>query len=172
MYICSFIHLKKKKSPYATEVGAISGALPPLIGWVAASGTPSSYGWILFGILFTWQLPHFMAIAWNFRKDYKTGGFKLQDLGNPNGYHLARKSLIYSILLTGFVFSPFFLQTNQPEPGYLYLVSAVLLSLYLLIPSFKFLTHNNRDESAKKLFFVTIIYLPLLLAILVIDRFL
>ena len=162
----------KKKSPYATEVGAISGALPPLIGWVAASGTPSSYGWILFGILFTWQLPHFMAIAWNFRKDYKTGGFKLQDLGNPNGYHLARKSLIYSILLTGFVFSPFFLQTNQPEPGYLYFVSAVLLSLYLLIPSFKFLTHNNRDESAKKLFFVTIIYLPLLLAILVIDRFL
>jgi protoheme IX farnesyltransferase len=81
----------KKRSPYATEVGAISGALPPLIGWVAASGEPSLYGWILFGILFTWQLPHFMAIAWNFRKDYERGGFKLQNLGSANGFHLARK---------------------------------------------------------------------------------
>ena len=82
----------KKRSPYATEVGAISGALPPLIGWVAAAGEPSIYGWILFGILFTWQLPHFMAIAWNFRKDYEKGGFKLQNLGNPDGFHLARKA--------------------------------------------------------------------------------
>ena len=73
----------KKRSPYATEVGAISGALPPLIGWVAAAGEPSIYGWILFGILFTWQLPHFMAIAWNFRKDYEKGGFKLQNLETP-----------------------------------------------------------------------------------------
>ena len=162
----------KKKSPYATEVGAVSGALPPLIGWVAASGEPSSYGWILFGILFTWQLPHFMAIAWNFRKDYQTGGFKLQDLGNPNGFHLARKSLIYTILLTAFVFSPYFIQSSQPKPGVLYFVSACLLSIYILIPATKFLLSNNRDKSARKLFFVTIIYLPLLLAILVIDRFL
>ena len=93
----------KKRSPYATEVGAVSGALPPLIGWVAASGEPSLYGWILFGILFTWQLPHFMAIAWNFRKDYEQGGFKLQNLGSANGFHLARKSLIYSFLLTGLI---------------------------------------------------------------------
>ena len=162
----------KKKSPYATEVGAISGALPPLIGWVAASGAPSTYGWVLFGILFTWQLPHFIAIAWNFRNDYSKGGFKLQELGNSDGYHLARKSLMYSLLLTVFVFSPFFLQTYQPEPGLLYLISAGFLSLYLLIPSFNFLIQGNRDKSAKKLFFVTIIYLPLLLAILVIDRFL
>ena len=102
----AFLHSPKKEITLRTEVGAVSGALPPLIGWVAASGEPSSYGWILFGILFTWQLPHFMAIAWNFRKDYQTGGFKLQDLGNPNGFHLARKSLIYTILLTAFVFFP------------------------------------------------------------------
>ena len=162
----------KKRSPYATEVGAISGALPPLIGWVAASGEPSLYGWILFGILFTWQLPHFMAIAWNFRKDYERGGFKLQKLGRADGFHLARKSLIYSFLLTGFVFSPYFIETNQPEPGWLYFISACLLSAYLLKPAFNFLLSKNRDKSAKKLFFVTIIYLPLLFAILVIDRFL
>ena len=116
----------KKRSPYATEVGAISGALPPLIGWVAASGEPSMYGWILFGILFTWQLPHFMAIAWNFRKDYEQGGFSLQNLGNPNGYHLARKSLVYTFLLTGFVFSPYFIETSQPAPGLLYFISACI----------------------------------------------
>lgn len=162
----------KKRSPYATEVGAISGALPPLIGWVAASGEPSLYGWILFGILFTWQLPHFMAIAWNFRKDYERGGFKLQKLGRADGFHLARKSLIYSFLLTGFVFSPYLIETNQPEPGWLYFISACLLSAYLLKPAFNFLLSKNRDKSAKKLFFVTIIYLPLLFAILVIDRFL
>ena len=162
----------KKRSPYATEVGAVSGALPPLIGWVAASGEPSLYGWILFGILFTWQLPHFMAIAWNFRKDYEQGGFKLQNLGSANGFHLARKSLIYSFLLTGFVFSPYFIETTQPAPGWLYFISACLLSVYLLKPAFNFLLSKNRDKSAKKLFFVTIIYLPLLFAILVIDRFL
>ncbi len=161
----------KKRSPYATEIGAISGALQPLIGWVAASGEPSTYGWILFGILFTWQLPHFMAIAWNFREDYNKGGFKLQDLGNPNGYHLARKSLVYSLLLTGFVFSPYFIDTSQPTPGLLYFISACILSAYLLLPSFRFLTSTDGNKSARKLFFVTIIYLPLLFAVLVIDRF-
>jgi len=118
----------KKRSPYATEVGAISGALPPLIGWVAAEGSPTTYGWILFGILFTWQLPHFMAIAWNFREDYSKGGFKLHQLGDPDGKSLARKSLIYSVLLTCFVFSPYFLTIEQSQPGTFYLASAVLLS--------------------------------------------
>ena len=144
-----------KKSAYATEAGAISGALPPLIGW-SCSCRISVYGWILFGILFTWQLPHFMAIAWNFRKDYQTGGFKLHKLGNPDGFHLAEKSLIYSILLTVFVFSPFFVNSNQPTPGNLYLVSSILLSFYLLKPAYNFLFSSDRDHSARKLFFVTI----------------
>jgi len=162
----------KKRSPYATEIGAVSGALPPLIGWVAAEGAPTTYGWILFGILFTWQLPHFMAIAWNFRDDYSKGGFKLHQLGDSDGRALARKSLFYSVLLTAFVFSPYFLPLQQSTPGTFYLASALFLSLYLLIPAFRFLISANRDQSAKKLFFVTIIYLPLLLAALVIDRYL
>ena len=162
----------KKRSPYATEIGAVSGALPPLIGWVAAEGAPTTYGWILFGILFTWQLPHFMAIAWNFRDDYSKGGFKLHQLGDTDGRALARKSLFYSVLLTAFVFSPYYLPLQQSTPGTFYLASALFLSLYLLIPAVRFLISANRDQSAKKLFFVTIIYLPLLLAALVIDRYL
>ncbi len=162
----------KKRSPYATEVGAVSGALPPLIGWVAAEGAPTMYGWILFGILFAWQLPHFMAIAWNFREDYSKGGFKLHQLGDPDGRSLARKSLLYSVLLTVFVFSPHFLPIKQTQPGIFYSVSAVVLSLYLLFPAVRFFTSSNRDHSARKLFIVTIIYLPLLFAALVIDRYL
>ena len=162
----------KKISPYAIEIGAVSGALPPLIGWVAAEGAPTTYGWILFGILFTWQLPHFMAIAWNFRSDYSKGGFKLHELGDSDGRAIARKSLVYTILLTIFVFSPYFLKLQQPQPGFFYLASSVILSLYLLVPAIRFLTSNNRDHSAKKLFFETIIYLPLLFAALVIDRYL
>ena len=162
----------KKISPYAIEIGAVSGALPPLIGWVAAEGAPTTYGWILFGILFTWQLPHFMAIAWNFRSDYSKGGFKLHQLGDSDGKAIAKKSLAYTFLLTVFVFSPYFLTLKQPPPGLFYLASSVVLSLYLFLPAVRFLTSNNRDHSAKKLFFVTIIYLPLLFAALVIDRYL
>ena len=162
----------KKRSAWAIEVGAVAGALPPLIGWVAAAGTPSVYGWILFGILFTWQLPHFMAIAWNFRDDYSKGGFKLHRLGDDTGYLLSRKSLFYTFFLTVLVFCPFFIESPQKVPGMFYLISASILSLYLLVPAISFFSNKNRDRSARKLFFVTIIYLPLLLATLVIDRYL
>lgn len=162
----------KKRSTWAIEVGAVAGALPPLIGWVAAAGSPSAYGWILFGILFTWQLPHFMAIAWNFRDDYNKGGFKLHLLGNDTGHLLSMKSLLYTLFLTILVFSPFFVESSQKAPGIFYLTSASILSLYLFFPAVSFLSSKNRDKSARKLFFVTIIYLPLLLATLVIDRYL
>jgi len=82
------------------------------------------------------------------------------------------KSFIYSVVLTALVFSPYFVELNQQEPGYLYLASSVILSLYLLIPAFRFLVNSDRDKHARKLFVVTIIYLPILLSSLVIDRYL
>lgn len=171
IYLAIYTPLKKK-SPIAIEIGAIAGALPPLIGWVVAAGQPTTYGLILFGILFAWQLPHFMAIAWNHRQDYSKGGFKFHQFNDPTGKRVGVKSFAYSIILTTLVFSPYFLNINQSKPGYFYFISSVLLSLYLLIPAYKFLTSPDRDKFAKKLFFVTIIYLPLLLASLVIDRYL
>ena len=81
IYLMLYTPLKKKTS-WAIEIGAISGALPPLVGWVAAANLPTTYGWILFGILFAWQLPHFMAIAWNHRSDYSKGGFQLHKMGD------------------------------------------------------------------------------------------
>ena len=171
IYLAIYTPLKKK-SPLAIEIGAIAGALPPLIGWVVAAGQPTTYGLILFGILFAWQLPHFMAIAWNHRKDYTKGGFKFHQFNDPKGSKMGVKSFIYSVVLTALVFSPYFVELNQPKPGYLYLVCSLILSLYLLIPAFKFLANSDRDKHAKKLFVVTIIYLPILLSSLVIDRYL
>ena len=111
-----------------------------------------------------------MAIAWNFRKIILQEAFKLHELetlmASPS------KSLVYSILLTLFVFSPYMITIQQPQPGTFYLISAIFLSLYLLFPAIRFFTSQDRDHSAKKLFFVTIIYLPLLFAALVIDRYL
>ena len=171
IYLAVYTPLKKK-SPLAIEIGAIAGALPPLIGWVVAAGSPTTYGLILFGILFAWQLPHFMAIAWNHRKDYTKGGFKFHQFNDPNGLRMGRKSFFYSIILTGFVFTPYLFELNQPKPGLLYLLCSIVLSMYLLIPALKFLVNAERDKHAKKLFVVTIIYLPILLASLVIDRYL
>ena len=130
----------KKKSPLAIEIGAISGALPPLIGWVAAAGSPTLYGWILFGILFAWQLPHFMAIAWNFRDDYEKGGFRLHDLGDQSGFLLARKSFLYTIFLHLCVFAPISSRSTEGtraillfqahRPFYLHYVQGSRLSLF------------------------------------------
>ena len=171
LYLVVYTPLKKK-SPIAIEVGAIAGALPPLIGWVVAAGSPTIYGLILFGILFAWQLPHFMAIAWNHRKDYSKGGFRFHLTNDPHGSKMGWKSFLYSLILTAFVFAPVFLELDQPKPGILYLLCSSILSLYLLFPAVKFLQSKDRDKSARKLFVVTIIYLPLLLASLVIDRYL
>lgn len=175
VYLALYTPLKKK-SPFAIEIGAVSGALPPLIGWVAAAGDPTlygwTYGWILFGILFAWQLPHFMAIAWNFRDDYEKGGFRLHDFGDASGLVLARKSLIYTFFLHFFVFAPYLFKLEQSPPGKFYLISAIALSLFIMRRSWDFRFGNDRDKSAKRLFIATIIYLPLLLAALVIDRYL
>ena len=164
----------KKKTPIAIEIGAVSGALPPLIGWVAAADSPTLYGWILFGILFAWQLPHFMAIAWNFRDDYEKGGFQLHNSGDPSGARLARKSLAYTLVLNFFVFAPYFfdLGEGQKAPGNFYLVGAILLTLFIMLRALDFAFGKDRDRSAKRLFIATIVYLPLLLAALVIDRYL
>ncbi len=161
----------KRKTIYSTEIGALSGALPPLVGWCAANGEPSIYGFILFGILFAWQMPHFMAIAFNHKKDYAKAGFKLQYEGEKQDYYLSRKSLIYGMILTTLVFYPFSIDLGNNTPGAFYFLSACLLSVVLLIKCIKFYTKNEKKKSARSLFIVTIIYLPLLLTTMVIDHY-
>ena len=89
----------KKVSPINTLVGAIPGALPPLIGWSAAEGTISTLGWLIFAILFFWQMPHFYALAWLYKEDYAAAGFQMLPVKDPNGFLVAQRSIVYTVLL-------------------------------------------------------------------------
>jgi protoheme IX farnesyltransferase len=158
----------KRRSRWATELGAISGALPPLIGWAAAEGRISTLGWILFGILFFWQIPHFMAIAWIYRRDYAAVSFPMLSVDDPEGGRVARWSLIHAILLVAVTLLPPFLGFASPA----YLIIAALLGIWFLVRASRFLRTRGREIAARRLFLFSIVYLPLLLTALVLDRWL
>ncbi|KAF0094662.1 MAG: protoheme IX farnesyltransferase [Puniceicoccaceae bacterium 5H] len=167
LYILAYTPMKRL-TPWSTEVGAIPGAIPPLIGWVAAGAGFSAMGWVLFAVLFAWQIPHFMAICWNCREDYREGGFKMLSLVDADGSRTARKAFIWSVLLVGISFLPLM----EPEFNWFLGAAAAVLGVYLLRPAWQFWrVARQREASARPLFFATIVYLPLYLSALVIDRF-
>ena len=161
IYIVVYTPMKRMSS-LNTLVGAIPGALPPLIGWVAARGSYCLEGGLLFATLFFWQMPHFLAIAWMFRDDYKAGGCIMLTDNDPDGSMTGRQALLYSICLIVISLLPGFLGFNSP----LYFYGALLLGLGFSAFAAIFLLRRDRD-SAKNLFFASIIYLPLLLGLLV-----
>jgi len=156
----------KKSSLWSTEIGAIAGAFPPLIGWAAAEGRISTLGWILFGVLFFWQIPHFMAIAWTYRHDYSAVNFPMLPVRDEAGGRVATWALITSVLLliTSLLPLYFGLATS------LYAAAAVGCGGWFVWRAIGFLRAEFRDLAARKLFFTSIIYLPLVLGALVIDR--
>lgn len=159
----------KRGSRWATEIGAIAGAFPPLIGWAAAEGgvvQVGALGWILFGILATWQIPHFMAIAWTYRHDYARVNFPMLTTRDPDGGRVARWSLINTIAVVALCLLPSFL--GLTTLGYAAVTAA--LGAWFLVRAIAFLKPANRDASAKKLFLCSIAWLPLQLGALVIDR--
>ncbi|TVR55619.1 MAG: protoheme IX farnesyltransferase [Puniceicoccaceae bacterium] len=158
----------KRRSIWATEVGAISGALPPLIGWAAARGTIDGLGWILFGILACWQIPHFLAIAWTYRRDYAEGGFPMLPVVFPDGRRTGRWALATTVLLVAVSLLP----VAFGMAGLLYLAVAVPANLWILGAALGFNRPAGRDAAARRLFLVSILYLPALLAALVADRWL
>jgi protoheme IX farnesyltransferase len=166
-YLCVYTPMKRI-SPWSIQVGAIPGALPPLIGWAAAMGDVSGLGWILFGVLFAWQIPHFMAIAWTYRKDYALGGMPMLPVIEPTGSKAARESIFYCVLLLVISVMPVFLGYTT----WVYGSIAVLLGAYYLKRAIDFAVKEDREVTARKLFFASISYLPFLLAVLVIDRWL
>jgi protoheme IX farnesyltransferase len=161
IYIVVYTPMKRMSS-LNTLVGAVPGALPPLIGWVAARGSYSLEGGLLFATLFFWQMPHFLAIAWMFRDDYKAGGCVMLTDSDPDGSMTGRQALLYSICLIVVSLLPGFLGFNSP----LYFYGALLLGLAFSAFAAIFLRRRDRD-SARNLFFASIIYLPLLLGLLV-----
>lgn len=158
----------KRFTTWNTLIGAIPGALPPLIGWAAAEGRISTLGWILFAILFLWQMPHFFAIAWTHRKDYAQGGFVMLSNADSNGRKVAVQAFLYCIALIVSTLLPVIL-------GYatwIYGTIAIAAGVYILRPSIAFLRESDRTAAARKLFFASIFYLPALLVPLVLDLWL
>ncbi len=156
----------KRFSRWSTEIGAIAGAFPPLIGWAAGEGRVTALGWILFGILFFWQVPHFMAIAWTYRKDYSAVHFPMLPVRDEAGGRVAAWSLVNTIALVIVSVLPPFLGLTS----WYYLVAAVACGAWFLARAVAFLRPATRDTNARKLFMTSIGYLPLVLCSLVADR--
>jgi protoheme IX farnesyltransferase len=155
----------KRRSSLATLVGAVPGALPPLIGWAAASGTVSIGGWALFAIVFLWQIPHFMAIAWLYRDDYGRAGFPMLPVVDPDGRRTGRQAVMYAVALMPVSIVPSFVGVS----GTIYLCTAVGLGMALIWLAARF-ARTRTDAAARGLFLASIAYLPLLWAAMVFNH--
>lgn len=164
-YIAVYTPLKKV-TIHNTIVGAVPGAIPPLIGWAAATNSLQPFAWMLFAILFFWQLPHFYAIAWIYRRDYHQAGYRMLPDVDPKGGRTARDAFLFTGVLVLSSLLPLL-------PGYtswLYGAVALVLGTFFLLRAWDFF-HNPdlRDSSARALFLASIFYLPVLLLALVVD---
>ena len=164
IYVLIYTPLKTRTS-FNTIVGAVVGAIPPLIGWVAAAGSIGRGGIILGGILFIWQLPHFLALAWMYKDDYQTGGFKMLPSLDASGELTARASVMTSMCLVPLAL----FMSISGSTHILFAIVGSILGLWVTSRSIAF--WRKRDHaSARRLFFATIIYLPILLTFMLIDR--
>ena len=147
-----------------THMGAIPGALPPLMGWAAARGTLDGGGWAMFAILFFWQIPHFFAIAWIYRDEYAKAGFVMLPAVDPTGARTGQQAVSHTLGLLMVSLCPFLFHLAGP----IYLAAALVLGVGYLVCAIQFARRLDL-ASARRLFFASIIYLPLLLVALVLD---
>jgi protoheme IX farnesyltransferase len=164
IYIFAYTPLKRA-STANTAVGAIPGAIPPMIGWAAARGNIGAGAWSLFAIVFLWQLPHFFAIAWMYREDYSRAGFRMISSDDRSGERSASQSVFFCILLLVIAGLPAFLGIAN----YVYLAVELLLSGLFVAVAMRFLQMRTAT-AARSLFIASIIYLPLLLGTLVLTK--
>ena len=163
-YVVLYTPLKLRTS-FATVVGAIPGALPPMIGWAAATDTLSREAWVLFAIIFLWQMPHFLAIAWLFKDDYGRAGFPMLPVLEPDGRSTGYQVAVYASALLPVSLVP----SMMGLAGMVYFGVALALGLAFLAVSLRFaVTRTRRD--ARVLFFTSIAYLPLVWLVMVLDR--
>jgi protoheme IX farnesyltransferase len=168
-----FIYTPLKRVTWLnTAVGAVPGALPPLMGWTAARGELNSEGWALFAILALWQMPHFMSIAWIYRADYAKAGFKMLPVVDPDGCRTGQQAVSHALALLFVSLCPFVFKMA----GEFYLAGALVLGAGYLWFAVQFLRQLRLGRAeltlvrARQLFLASIIYLPLLLAVMVLDK--
>lgn len=179
----------KAVTPLSTLVGAIPGAFPPLVGWAAASGPVvagegNSWarlldpgGWSLFALMFVWQIPHVMAISWKYREDYAAGGYRVLPSVDPTGLKTARASVLWAFTLipvSVFPAAAITVRVGEVDASVLgatYVVAALVCGLVMLWSTLEFLRERS-DKRALVVFIVSILYLPAVLAVMLLDAFL
>ena len=163
-YLFAYTPLKTRTS-LSTMVGAFPGAVPPLIGWAAARGDIGLEAWVLFAILFLWQFPHFLAIAWMYREDYGRAGILMLPVVEPDGRVTGQQIVVYTLMLLPVSLLP----TVLGMAGKVYLYGAIVLGLLFLCSSVRAAFSKSRQE-ARRLLLASVIYLPLLFILMVINR--
>ncbi len=163
-YVVIYTPLKRRSS-FSTVVGAIPGALPPVIGWAAARDGLSPGAWILFAIVFLWQLPHFLAIAWMYREDYARAGFPMLPVIEPDGRSTGRQAVFYCAALLPVSLAPTLVGLTNTA----YFAAALVLGLLFFGLTLKF-ARTRAAADARRLFFGSIIYLPILWVVMIAGR--
>lgn len=164
IYVVIYTPLKRV-SAWCTLVGAVSGAIPPVVGWAAANENLSLGAWVLFGVLFAWQMPHFLAIAWMYRDQYRGAGLVMLKSDDHTGFPTAITSLLFTFFLTAITL----VQFNAGLGGSVYLGGALLLNSVFFLAALHFCADRSRPV-ARRLFFASIIYLPLILGLMVFTK--
>jgi protoheme IX farnesyltransferase len=164
VYLVVYTPMKRRTS-LSTLVGAVPGALPALIGWTASHGSIAVGGAALFAIVFLWQIPHFMAIAWLYREDYGKAGFPMLPVIDPEGRRAGRQAVLYAAALVPVSLMP----TLAGVAGAVYFAAALALSLALVVLAVRFAATRS-ESAARRLFFGSIIYLPIIWIVMVADR--
>jgi protoheme IX farnesyltransferase len=155
----------KQKTPFCLMVGAVPGALPPVTGWAAASGGLSLEAWVLFTILFLWQIPHSLSIAVLYREDYARANFQLLPVVDPDGTRTGRQIVVHSLALLAVGLLP----TSLQVAGAVYFVTAFVLGMAMLICGVM-LAISYSSAAARRLLFASLIYLPALLVMMAVDK--
>jgi protoheme IX farnesyltransferase len=163
MYLCAYTPMKQK-TWWSTTVGAIPGAMPPLIGYAAAANQLTMDAWVLYAILFLWQFPHFYAIAWMYREDYSRAGIQMLPVVEPDGISTSRQILIYASLLIPISLLPSWLSMA----GSLYFVGALALGLMFLYSGVRVAVDRSRLR-ARRVLLASVLYLPVLYGLMVVD---
>jgi protoheme IX farnesyltransferase len=155
----------KQRTSLSTVVGALPGAMPPMIGYAAASGRLSTEAWALFAILFLWQFPHFLAIAWLYRDDYARAGIRMLPVVEPDGSSTSRQIVIYASTLIPVSLFP----TLIGMTGHIYFVGALILGGWFLYSGLR-VAFDRTLTRARKVMLVSVIYLPVVYALMIIDH--
>ena len=164
IYVLLYTPLKRRTA-WCTLVGAVSGAIPPVVGWAAANPHLTLGAWVLFAVLFTWQMPHFLAIAWMYRDQYRGAGLVMLKRDDETGIATAATSFVFTLLLTAATLVPF----NSGSADGTYLGGALLINCLFFLAALNFFADRSRPV-ARRLFFASIIYLPLVLGLMVLSK--